>query len=190
MKALVTLLVVSLCLSPAGGQSYGRTVLKKQNSSADDITVVVQIGSSSDELVAREVKSYLTRELRALPSTTVVSSNGDFHIFGLVQETKTQSGQKTGYNLAFVIARKTQLILKLRQVIPELELTSAQWTILVNESKVAPVYEYQELLLYTGPSDGLQSRCRKVLALYDADYFEPERQRRDQLRKFLEEITK
>ena len=136
----------------------------------------VAVSVSATDSLRNQITSYITRELRTIPDIVIVEDKPEYEIQIVALNDALESGRKIGYSMSVVITYRVGDFF-----VKELAGTNNQ-TVKYAASMLAEDYvDVRTHRLLTGPNEGLQANCSKVVADFDASELEP-------TRKFIQKL--
>jgi len=149
-------------------------------SSENNYDFRVQLKISADDSIAGEIKSYLSRELRALGDVIQTKENIDYKISVIAIETLYEGGQKIGGSVLSVIVLEPfpNSVLSFYAKDEEKEML-----LKITKNLYYNPYRWVQ----SGSTKNLFELCQKLIAHFDSTVLQP---RRDKYQQFLDDTKK
>ena len=154
------------------------TVNADAQSATFNFTARVKLEVSADGATAAIVQSYLSRELRKLDGVLVTDEDPDYQLTVIAMETHSQGGYITGYalsSLGLSLWRGSTVEFLLRNG----NFTKDQENTLRMFARNGIVVHH---LLQTGPTEGLETLCSRLVASFDTNALESSRKMLQQIK--------
>lgn len=138
----------------------------------------VGVDVSGNDSVKNRVVSYVGRELRSLGDVTVANDHPDYELSLIVLKTSNIQGFNTGYTIGTSVSTKfyNQYVVQAAQ----------QKYKKVVSSSTSNLYIFTESYLNTGSPKELRKICRQIVANFDTDVLQKQRDMVDKLNKMMD----